>query len=160
MIEQAPDAEWRLIIAVSRFAGLRCPCEQLALRWADIDWERGRIHVRSPKTERHEVHESRDVPLFPKLEPYLMEASEVARTGAVYVIESTRGETGSAIRRGLKRIIERAGMTPWPRIMHNLRSSRQTELCKRFPEHVVSAWLGNSTDVDDKHYLQVTDDHF
>ncbi len=71
-----------------------------------------------------------------------------------------RDKTDSAIRHGLKRIIERAVLTPWPRITHNLRSSRQTELCEDFPAHVVSAWLGNSTDVADKHYLQVTDDHF
>ena len=71
-----------------------------------------------------------------------------------------RDKTDAAIRRGLKRIIERAGMTPWPRTTHNLRSSRQTELCERFPAHVVSAWLDDSTDVADKHYLQLTDDPF
>ena len=43
-----------LIFALSRFAGLRCPSEHLALRWSDINWERSRMIVQSPKTEHHE----------------------------------------------------------------------------------------------------------
>ena len=39
VLEACPDAEWRLLFALSRFAGLRCPSEHLALRWADINWE-------------------------------------------------------------------------------------------------------------------------
>jgi hypothetical protein len=39
-----------------------------------------------------------------------------------------------------------------------MRSTRQTELvASGFPSHVVCAWLGNSTDVANEHYLQVTD---
>jgi hypothetical protein len=40
------------------------------------------------------------------------------------------------------------------------RSTRQTELAERFPQHVVCAWIGNSHAVAAKHYLQVTDEHF
>ena len=58
------------------------------------------------------------------------------------------------------KIVQRAGLQPWPRIFHNLRSSRQTELAEQFPSHVVCAWLGNSEDIARRHYLQVTDDHF
>ncbi len=79
VIEHAPNAEWRLIIALSRYGACVVRLNTLALRWTDIDWERERIHVRSPKTERHEGHESRGEPLFPELKPYLLEASEVAR---------------------------------------------------------------------------------
>ncbi len=35
VIDAAPDAEWRLLIALSRFGGLRVPSEALALRWSD-----------------------------------------------------------------------------------------------------------------------------
>src|SRR3984957_9836815 len=45
-----PDAEWRLLFALSRYGGLRCPSEHFSLRWPDIDWERSRIRVHSPKT--------------------------------------------------------------------------------------------------------------
>ena len=41
------------------------------LTWADIDFKRGRMTVRSPKTEHHDGKESRTVPIFPELRPYL-----------------------------------------------------------------------------------------
>jgi hypothetical protein len=31
VLEACPDAEWRLLFALSRFGGLRCPSEHLAL---------------------------------------------------------------------------------------------------------------------------------
>jgi hypothetical protein len=64
------------------------------------------------------------------------------------------------LRTEFKRIIKRAGLEPWPRLFHNLRASRETELAERFPLHVVTAWLGNTTEVAQKHYLQTTDEHF
>ncbi len=38
--------------------------------------------------------------------------------------------------------------------------TRQNELTESFPEHVVCAWIGNSKPVAQKHYLQVTDEHY
>lgn len=59
VLAACPTNEWRLIFALARYGGLRCPSEVLPLRWADVDWERGRILVRSPKTEHHAGGESR-----------------------------------------------------------------------------------------------------
>jgi hypothetical protein len=39
VIDACPDAQWRLLVALSRYGGLRCPSEHLALRWGDVDWE-------------------------------------------------------------------------------------------------------------------------
>jgi hypothetical protein len=64
------------------------------------------------------------------------------------------------LRTTFKKIVKRAGLTAWPRLFHNLRSSRQTELAERFPSHVVCDWLGNSEDIARKHYCQTTDAHF
>jgi integrase len=86
VLDACPDAEWRLLVALSRFGGLRCPSEHLSLTWADVDWEHDRFWVRSPKTEHHEGKEGRWVPLFPELRPYLEDARELAAEGAVYVI--------------------------------------------------------------------------
>lgn len=58
------------------------------------------------------------------------------------------------------RIIEKAGLKPWPKLWQDLRSTRETELAESYPLHVVCAWIGNSQPVAAKHYLQVTDDHF
>ena len=52
------------------------------------------------------------------------------------------------------------GLSAWPRLLQNLRASRETELAGQFPLHVVAAWIGNSAPVAAKHYLSVTDADF
>ena len=159
LMDSLPDAEWRLLFALSRYGGLRCPSEHLALRWGDIDWERDRMLVRVSKTEHHEGKATRTVPIFPELRPYLEAVWEQAAEGSVFVITRYR-DTNSNLRTALLRYIRRAGVDPWPKLFHNLRATRQTELEEEFPSHVVCAWLGNSESVARRHYLQVTDDHF
>lgn len=159
VLAECPDPEWRLLFALSRFGGLRCPSEHLALRWTDVDWEHGRVTVRSPKTEHLEGGDCRVIPLFPELHPYLMEAFQKAPDGAEFVITRYR-KRNCNLRTQLERIIRRAGLKPWPKLFHNLRATRQTELAERYPIHVVCAWLGNSRAVAQEHYLQVTDAHF
>jgi len=58
----------------------------LALRWDGIDWARGRMGFRSPKTEHYRDGAYREVPIFSKLLPYLREAWEAAPEGSEYVI--------------------------------------------------------------------------
>lgn len=79
VLDACPDAEWRLIFALSRYGGLRCPSEHLSLEWTGVNWEEGRLFVDSPKTG------PRWVPIFPELRPYLEEAFELAPEGAVHV---------------------------------------------------------------------------
>ncbi|WP_420824950.1 tyrosine-type recombinase/integrase [Symmachiella dynata] len=159
VFDACPDAQWRLLFALSRYGGLRCPSEHLALRWGDIDWERGRINVSSSKTAHHVGGESRTIPLFPELRPYLDECYELAQDGEEFVITRYR-EANSNLRTQLLRIIKRAGLKGWPKLFQNLRSTRETELAEDYPMHVVCAWLGNSQPVAMKHYLQLTDEHF
>lgn len=59
-----------------------------------------------------------------------------------------------------KEIIGRASVDVWPTPFQNLRASRQTELEKRFPTHVVCSWLGNTPTIAHKHYLTLTDEDF
>jgi integrase len=159
IIDACPDAQWRLLFALSRYGGLRCPSEHLTLRWGDVDWERDRIDVQSPKTAHHAGGESRLMPLFPELRPFLEECFELAEPGTEHVITMCR-DTGKNFRTAMKCIIKRAGLKPWPKLFMNLRSTRETELAEEYPMHVVCAWIGNSQAVAAKHYLQVTDDHF
>jgi integrase len=159
VIDECPDYEWRLIAALSRYGGLRCPSEHLALRWDAIDWERDRMTVTSPKTEHHEGGESRVVPIFPELRPFLAEAFEQAEPGSEYVITRYRAKN-SNLRTQFERIIRRAGESPWPKLFQNMRASRETELSAEYPLHVVCAWIGNSPQVARDHYLQVTDEHY
>jgi integrase len=152
IIDQCPDMDWRCIFALARFGGLRCPSEVLGLRWADVDWAAGKLRIDSPKTGL------RFCPLFPELRAVLSTAFELADDGAVYVVAKYRG--GPNLRTQLIRIAERAGLTRWPKLFNNLRASRRTELQEQFPSHVIDAWMGHSTKVAEKHYLQVTDEHW
>jgi integrase len=159
LIQACPDTEWRLIVALARYGGFRTPSETFAIQWQHVNWETSRITVQSPKTERYAGHATRVIPIFPELRPYLEAAWDQAEPGAVYLITSFR-ETKKNLRTRFERIIQRAGLTPWPRLFQNLRSSRETELAETYPIQVVVAWMGNSVPVAKKHYLQVTDDHF
>ena len=159
---------WRTIIGLCRYAGLRCPSEVLSLRWELVDWEHDRMVVDSPKTEHHPGGQQRVMPIFPELRPILEEAFELAEPGAKYVVGGGYREAARRAGRWVNcnlrthfcRLIKRAGLTPWPRLFHNLRSSRETELARQFPLHVVTRWLGNTPRIAMKHYLQVTEDDF
>ncbi|HMN40853.1 MAG TPA: hypothetical protein PKE29_08395 [Phycisphaerales bacterium] len=83
VIDAAPDAEWRLLIALSRFGGLRVPSEALALRWSDVDWEHNRLSIRSAKTEHHEGRGERIIPLFPEIREHLQAVFDAAPEGSV-----------------------------------------------------------------------------
>ncbi|WP_430454716.1 tyrosine-type recombinase/integrase [Rhodopirellula europaea] len=151
-ILSACDTEWALIFGLCRFAGLRCPSEVTGLLWSDVQWAESRLRIDSTKTGL------RFAPIFPELRPLLDAAWDHAAEGAKYVIGRHR-DNESNLRTNLTRIIERAGLVPWPKPFVNLRASCRTDLEERFPSHVVDAWLGHSTKVARKHYLQVTEAH-
>ncbi len=164
VIAECPDAQWKLIFALSRYGGLRCPSEHLQLRWEDIDWTNNRILISSPKTAHHVGGESRVIPLFPELRPFLQELADQVQPGietalSEPVITRYRSATQNLGTQG-KRIVRRAGLKPWPKLFQNLRSTRETELAEEYPMHVVCAWIGNSQPIAAKHYLQVTCEHF
>jgi integrase len=168
VIAACPCEELKLILALSRYGGLRCPSEHLALTWGDINWEQGRITVKSPKTAHHEGHDSRVIPLFAELEPYLQAALDALledfdpkanRLSEQHVIRRYR-TTNANLRTQVMRIIKRAGLVPWSKLFMNMRSSRATELAAEHPGHVAANWLGHSTMVAQKHYWQTTDADF
>jgi len=159
VIAACPDAEWRLIVALARYGGLRTPSETFALTWADVDWERNRIRVPSPKTACHAGRESRMLPLFPELRPHLEAVFDEAAPGTIHVIAKHRIASAN-LRTTLERICDRAGVELWERAFQNMRATRETELTQEHPLHVVVAWLGNSAPIAARHYLQVTDADF
>jgi integrase len=166
LLDSCPDQDWRLIVALARWGGLRCLSEVLSIRWEDVDWQAGRIKIVSPKTAHHAGKDHRIAPLFPELRMELEQAWMPDASGYVVDEKHRKASNGPAgwrncnLRTTFEKLIIRAGLTPWPRLFHNLRSSRQTELAETFPTHVVCAWLGNSEDIAKDHYLQVTDEHF
>lgn len=159
ILEACPNSQWRAIVAMTRFGGLRCPSEILLAEWQDVDWERGKLLVHSPKTEHHPGGKTRYTPLFPELREILLETFDQAQEGDKHIIVRYRSQTAN-LRTHFMRIIRKAGLEPWPKLFQNIRSSRETELVERWPVHVVCSWLGNSPAVAHKHYLQTTDEHF
>jgi len=158
------DPAWKLIVTLCRYGGLRCPSEVLSLKWDHVDWEAGRMHVPEPKVEHHPGRGIRSVPLFPELRDILNQAWANAPDGAVYVVdkpayrEAANGPDGwrnANLRTQFHKTLKRAGVQPWARLFHSLRASRQTELERDYPRHVVCAWMGNTEAVAQKHYLLV-----
>ncbi len=124
--------------------------------------------VPSPEADRCAGKGSRTIPLFAELRPYLLEAAGLAEPGQTHVVGGKylaaalgpKGWRNCNLRTQFERLIRKAGLEPWPRLFHNLRSSRETELLEHFPAHVVAAWMGHDVKVSLQHYAQVTDEHF
>lgn len=155
VIAACPSAEWRLIFALCRYAGLRCPSEVLSLQWCDVNWQRPeRFTVHSAKTGRDRI-----VPVFSALLPYLQDCFDQAELGEPFVITAYR-DTRQSLRTQALRIVRRAGLKPWPKIFQNLRASCETELAAEFPVQCVAEWLGHSPQVAMQHYLQVRESDF
>jgi len=160
-LEACPDDEWRAIIALVRYAGLRCPSEVFGLKWGDVNWDKSRLTVRSPKTAGHgDGHAVRVVPIAPALRPTLLALFDAAPEGATFIIGERYRKGCGNLGTHFRRIIQRAGLKPWPRLFHNLRASCACDWCERFPAHVVAGWLGHSPLIAARHYLQTRDTHF
>ena len=160
LLDAAPSIDWKAIIALARWGGLRTPSETLSVRWVDVDWDRGRLRVRSPKTEGHEGKGARIIPLFPELRAVLVEAFEAAPDDSVYIVNGYRDATAANLRTQLGRIIERAGLQAWPRLFNALRASRATELAADYPIAVCTSWLGHTAAVAQAHYHMVRESDF
>jgi integrase len=160
---------WQVILGLSRYGGLRTPSETLSLRWDDIDWEMNRMSIPEPKVEHHEGRGIRSCPIFPELRPILDEAFEIFGDKSEYVVAAPQyraaantamGWKNANLRSEMTRLLRRAGILGWPRLFHSMRASRQTELQREFPIHMVCSWLGNSPRIAQQSYLLVTEDDF
>ena len=159
VLDVAPTATWRLALALCRYGGLRCTSEVVLLKWGDVNWERRRFVVTSPKTARYEGRGERVVPIFTELEPYFLDAFEAASEGEVYCCPQFK-HAPQMYRKALLNMLQKAAVKPWPKLFQNLRASRATELFTEYPAHVAGAWLGHSPLVALKHYLQTPESYF
>ncbi|MCP4510893.1 MAG: hypothetical protein GY826_31365 [Fuerstiella sp.] len=157
VIEAAPNAAWRLLIALWRYCGLR-KMEPMELDWNDVLWAEGKIRVRSPKTAHHVGREMRYVPIR-DVETYLSDAFAVAPKGEEKIFGRI---VGSDIFRHFEKIVEKAGYEPWPNLIKNLRLSCENDwlTAGEAPAHVIAAWIGHSVTVQNSSYAIVSDGHF
>lgn len=117
-----------------------------------------KLHIERLVESKH-TGEARDTPLFPELKQRLLDVRKCTPLDAEYVINRYRNPEGN-IRSTFLKLLKRANIEPRPKLLQNLRSTRQTELTETYPQHVVCAWLGNTEKVAEGHYLQVTQEHF
>lgn len=163
-LKAATCPELRAVLALSRFAGLRVPSEVVRLTWQDIDFAASRLTIHADKTEHHEDGGIRFCPIFPELRPFLQKLYDLAKPGIDCPMSApviTRWRSGNQnLRTAFLKLLKRAGVEPWPKLFHNMRASRQTELLAEFPAADVCDWLGNSQAIAMKHYAMATDDSF
>jgi integrase len=148
VIEAAPTTEWKLLIALWRYCGLR-RMEPMELTWNDVLWAEGKLRVRSSKTRHHAGKEMRHVPIR-DVESYLSDAFATAAKGQLYLFHRFLS------------IVEDAGYTPWPNLIKNLRLSCENDWIDagEAPAHVIAAWIGHSVIVQNNAYAIVSDGHF
>ena len=106
------------------------------------------------KKMRWRDYSRRDVPIFVELRPYLEEAFSNAAVDGRYPAPETfvvdkpayrkaamrpGGWANANLRTQLLKILKRAGVEPWPWLFHSMRASRETELLRQHPRHVVCA---------------------
>ena len=132
---------------------MRTPSEVLTLKWSDVDWTQGKLRIDSPKNGLRYCR------LFAEHRPVLHAARDAADGTSEWVVSKYRSSQKN-LRTRMHRILAFAGLEGWPKLFVNLRASRRTELQELFPDHVINAWLGHSSRVAEKHYLQVTSEHW
>lgn len=153
VIEAEPDLEWKVLIGLARFAGLRCPSETHLLEWPQVDWARARLlQVVSTKNGT-----KRDIPITPDLMPLLRALYDSLPEGAPARILHLP-TYATSLGRHLRALLKRAGVAPWADLYQNLRRGAATDWREQYPAHIVAAWMDHSQAVEDAHYLQLREE--
>lgn len=146
ILDGCSSQEWRVLIALARYGGLRVPSEIKKLRWSDINWQAKSFIVHSPKLKRYEDKAVRVVPLFPELESELnLLWDELGDGPAEFVLPTIRATTN--IGTTINRAIERAGLGKIQKPAQNMRATRATELEKKFGGQSANVICGHSEKV-------------
>lgn len=158
VIEHAPDAEFKAIIALARFGGLRTPSEFRHLKHGDFSMKTTppKFTIFCQKTAS-KGKKTRDAPMFTELWPYLepLISSDPADEKAFVFSKKYRECTDANIFNTMVRTVKSAGVQVWPDLWRNLRASCESELIqKAYDIKDVCDWLGNTPAVVMGHYLR------
>lgn len=158
ILDRCPNAGWRCMFALCRWAGLRQQ-EAWRLTWEDVSWDHPyQLTVRVPLDFHGNAKDEdtkkayRKVPIDAQLYAVLREAFETAEGGRP--CEGLPGD-GSAISATAAAIARRAGLT-YAKPLHTLRKNLETEWARVHPLPMVCQWLGNSPRVAMAHYIEPT----
>jgi integrase len=166
---EALDREWRVILALPMFGGLRGASEINRLKWSDINFETRIVSVSQSKVVGQDI-KRRDVPIFPELAEALIDlhvARDEPQEGYVVTEHRTSWNESDQLYEGysthITRAAKRVGQTCWKRATQNLRVSFVTrhvcgiEATEAQPMPVVCKWTGHSELIAGKHYVKISD---
>ncbi|MBN9517196.1 hypothetical protein J0H58_01540 [bacterium] len=164
----------KIILALTRYGGLRCPSEARPLKWDAVYFDRDPpgMLVHAPKTEHHAGKGTRLIPVFASLRPHLGAARRAAAPGAVYVVAgewADRQRERMAAEGGAKNVnlsnqfepvLKAAGLPGWPAPFVTFRASCRTDLrhTPGITPETVARWMGHSKDVGETHYHRIIGD--
>lgn len=152
IIDQCPSLQWRAVIAVSPFAGLRYPSQIVETRWGDIDWERCR------RAAANAGCPACVVPMRPELRHILQALFDRTPEGREAVVPRPAYPTTNRRTTCTKRIAREA-CEPWPRRFPSMRASGATDGAEALPAREVASWLGHGPRVAANHSLQTRAAH-
>ncbi len=160
VLKVCPDDEWRCLICLARFAGLRCPSEISLLRWEHVDLQARRMTVLSRKTKRYKGGDRREVPIVPQLFDVLSALHRERTSTSGPVVPRVAGRSNINLRTQFEKFIRRAGQEQWEKLFQNLRVSAENDFQKTCRPAAVRKWMGHSAQVAARHYEMVLDSDF
>jgi len=148
LLAACPSMSWCMLLALCRLAGLR-QGEALTLPWSFIDWGNRRVKVMPQKRGYPRI-----APIDPELHNLLLDAFSLISKGQQQVIPPD-SIVVSNLWRDFGVICRRAGLERWPDWCQVLRRNCETDWAQKYPQYVVSTWIGHDIKVSSRYYLQV-----
>lgn len=150
LLRAASSHRWRAAIALGGYAGLRLG-EIRALRWEDIDWQEGVIHIERSLSPQGDVQDTkttagvRRVELRPALWRILV-ALGPKEYGYVLATRDGLPVQERNVRRALTKAIEDAGLELQGKrlSMHSLRHGYASELARVVPATTLARIIGHA----------------
>lgn len=153
LIDACPTNEWKRLVGLCAYAGLRRG-EALRLLHSDIDLARRRLYVRPSGPYETTKERGRHCLLECVL-------SDLMATGdkSAFVVGSLARMEVSTVFKGMVGIQKRAGII-FAHPFHTLRKWRASSWREQYPEFVVDGWLGHSASVARKHYVTIGEQYY
>jgi len=173
-LEKEKPNSWYIYWLLIRYTGCR-KNEALQLRWGDVDLDHeiGVIDMPSPKTSRSTSRNSRRMPMYSgtplrvhlaRLKAlYDPRPTDYVVRGVLNLDPYNRSKVSWENRNPattLGRLIVKAGVAPWPKLMQNLRVTRENELLASgdYRAYAVHRWIGHSPKVFQDNYARIDED--
>jgi len=171
-IDAVTHPQWKAIIAIARYCGVRGPSDLLYMQRKHVDFKKKQVTFPSIKNG------NRVCPLFPEVVEHFkfLCDRESDPNGFLFkdITEGGHGKKGNwdavrasgklkdlNLRKTPNSAYRRAtGENPIPKFFKNCRATRVTELIKMdgFSQHSVCEWIGHTEAISNEHYLMMMDE--